>query len=133
MNLRSILAALCVALFSVPVLAQGCANQRAKDVAGNIEYGPANTCAGITFRYAGLEIGQRDNKCPTFALLTPNHQVVEPNEGTRTEVSGTVNATLITFTCKRDWLLWVIPDGYQCVVETVRVAYPVNVLVTKGC
>lgn len=133
MSFRSITAAMLAAVCSLPCVAQGCANLRAKDVTGSIDYGPANKCAGIEFSYGGLQITSANNTCPAFALLKPDHQVSENHEGTRTEVTGAVNATLITFVCKRDWLLWIIPDGYQCVVDSVRVAYAMNLLTTKGC
>jgi hypothetical protein len=133
MHMRSLIAASFAALISLSLAAQNCANQRAKDVDGSIEYGPANTCTGLDLSYAGVRVTQAANKCPTFALIKPGHQIAEPHAGTRVDVVGAVNATLITFVCKRDYLLWIIPDGAQCVVDSVRVAYAVNLLGTRGC
>lgn len=133
MNMRSLIAASFAVLCSLTLVAQNCPDQRATDVAGSIEYGPANSCPGIDFSYAGLQITQAANKCPTFALIKPPYQVAAPFEGTKVEVAGTANAMLITFACQRDYLLWIIPDGSQCVVTTVRVAYGVNQLKTVGC
>lgn len=133
MNLRSLFAASLAAVCSVPLAAQNCPNQRSKPVPASVTYGPANNCLGIEFSYGGLRVTQAANKCPTFALLTPDHDVAEAHEGTRVESAGVTNTTLITFACKRDYFLWIFPDGSQCAVDKVMAAQPLNLLITKGC
>ena len=133
MNLRSLIAASLAALCSLSLVAQSCPNQRARSVPGSITYGPANKCVGIDFSYGGLRVTQAANLCPTFALITPDHDVAEPHEGTKVESVGVTNATLITFVCKRDYFLWIFPDGSQCMVDRVMASHPLGLLVTKGC
>ena len=133
MNMRSLIAASFAALFSLSLVAQNCPNQRTKSVPGSVVFGPANSCMGIDFSYAGLRVTQAATSCPTYALITPDHDTVETYEGTKVESVGITTATLITFSCKKDYFLWIFPDGAQCVVDNVRASHTLNLLVTKGC
>ncbi len=133
MHMRSLIAASLAAFCGLQLSAQTCPNQRSRTVPGSITYGPANNCVGIDFSYGGLRVTQAANKCPTFALITPDHDVAEPFEGTRVDSMGLTSATLITFACKRDYFLWILPDGSQCVVDRVMATQAYGLLVTKGC
>lgn len=119
------LAACAALLLAAP--ANDCPDQIARTVEESVIYGRALGCAGIQTQIGGVPINTGAT-CPSFVLVTPQRTVPESMPGSNTFVRpvGTVDSTLLVYTCEKSYLLF-IPLGASCVLvrESVVAQLPV--------
>lgn len=109
-----------LAAFLFAALANPCPDQVVEYRRGETEYGPHIGCSGsVTVSHLNISTSSR---CPATVLVTPAHTITKasPDSGTYTRPSGYWNQTLVTFTCRLSWVIF-LPLGTECAVKSERV------------
>ena len=128
--LSTIAAALSLSLSAIAQT--NCPRERAVAVPQRVEYGPAVTCPGLTYRMPGLTL-QTATGCPLFVTVTPAHERVERSaELTKVDVVGRDPVQVFFFRCHTTYLLF-IPLSSYCAYDTTVNAGTVLRLTTVGC
>jgi len=134
MSWRLLVATLVAASCSLPLTAQEhCPQERAVTVPASTTYGLAQKCAGVSYVLGGVQLTFPNNTCPTHLIYTPEHELAQPSlNKTRVELVKTDPVTMVTFRCRRDYLI-IIPVGSTCVVERTLNVGTVMRLITVPC
>ena len=102
-----------------------CPHQTIRETERKIEVGEPLGCSG--FQVTPTNFAMQPVRCPSFVLIEPPRHILETTSESFTyaEANGRAENRLLTFSCTRDWFLF-IPLGSSCrlVNNEVVATYP---------
>jgi hypothetical protein len=112
MKKRILFAALALGAAAIPAQSS-CPKEQAQTIPQSTVFGPAATCAGLSYSIGGLQITTATG-CPLFVTITPDHEVAKPSkQETMVVANGVAPGKLIFFACRTTYLIF-IPIGSSC-------------------
>jgi hypothetical protein len=134
MKVQSLVAALGAACLVAAVTAQtNCPQQTTQNQPESLRFGPPKSCGGFSGQVGDIKIMTPGGVCPTFALITPAHQLAVPTANrTMVQPAGQSPITLLEFGCQLDWFL-IIPYSTSCGLISQSNVGTVQHLVTVPC
>jgi len=133
-SLTTLSTLLCAAQLAPALAAQDtCPRTRAELVPERVTVHATITCSGVTVDVPGVAINLRGD-CPTLITAVPEHEIaVATDSRTRADVTGTLSGRIITMSCRTSYLLFLVPVGTGCEIESDDNYGTYMRLVTTGC